>query len=60
MKTEKILEHAELAAIYFRALVDKGVPIRAATDLTSSYVHATIYAAASNEKPREPWQDPET
>jgi hypothetical protein len=58
MTTEKILAHAEMAAIYFRALVDKGVPAQAAVQLTCSYVGSVVISQAGNEGPREPWQDP--
>lgn len=57
MKTEKILEDAEVAAVYLRALIDKGVPMVAAVNLTSSYVTSIRFTEASKEAPREPWQD---
>jgi len=58
--TEQILEDAEVAAIYFRALIDKGVSVQAAIQMTSSYVWAKRSSDTANETPREPWQGPET
>lgn len=58
MNTEKILAHADLTACYFRALVDKGVPMVAAIQLTSSYVSSCQIVENSNQPPREPWQGP--
>ncbi|HEY9465851.1 MAG TPA: hypothetical protein VIR54_22305 [Vicinamibacterales bacterium] len=60
MKTEQILADAEVAAIYLRALIDKGVPMMAAVSLTSSYVHACRFTDEAKREPREPWQDPGT
>lgn len=57
MKTERVLEHAEVTAVFFRALVDRGVPVAPAAQLTASYVSTVVITEASGEKPREPWQD---
>lgn len=56
MKTEKILEHAEVAATYFRALVAKGVPVEAAVSLTGSYTITIALREDRNQPPREPWE----
>lgn len=56
-KTEVILAHAELAATYFRALVDKGVPVDSAVSMTSSYVSSTILSERYGKPPQEPWED---
>lgn len=54
---EKVLEHAEIAASYFRALVEKGVPAMAAVSLAGSYVSSVAIIEASGENPQEPWKD---
>lgn len=56
MNTEKIIADAEIAACYFRALCDKGVPAMAAVSLTSSYVSAHQLSRSANEEPRKPWE----
>lgn len=58
MKAEKILADAEVAACYLRALVDKGVPMMAAVNLTCSYVSSYQITQASKDEPREPWREP--
>lgn len=60
MKTERIIADAEIAAVYLRALIDKGVPMMAAVNLTSSYVSSYQITQASKDEPREPWKDPES
>ena len=54
---EQIIEDAEVAAVYFRAIVDKGVPMLAAIQLTSSYALAKRINDNQNEKPHEPWEN---
>jgi len=54
--TDRILEDAEVAAIYFRGLIDKGVQPFHAASLTSSYVSARQITRASNEEPKKPWE----
>lgn len=60
MNTERILADAEMAAIFLRALIDKGVPMMAAVSLTSSYISSYQITQASKDEPREPWQEPGT
>jgi hypothetical protein len=57
VKTEKIIADAEVAATYLRALIDKGVPIMAAVQLTSSYCSANRISEASREEPKPPWEE---
>lgn len=57
MNTEKILQDAEVAATYLRALVDKGVPMVAAVPLTSSYVSARQIVEGNKDGPSEPWKE---
>jgi hypothetical protein len=59
-RPEQIIADAEVAACYLRALVDKGVPMMAAIQLTSSYVSSYQITQASKDEPREPWEDPGT
>lgn len=56
MKTEKIIEDAEVAAVYLRALIDKGVPMMAAVSLTQSYVSANRISESAKDEPRKPWE----
>jgi len=58
VKTEKIIADAEVAAVFLRALTDKGVPMNAAIQLTCSYLSSARIIEAAGEEPREPWQDP--
>jgi hypothetical protein len=52
--TDTILEDAEIAAIYLRALLAKDVPMMAAVSLTSSYVSSQQITRASNQEPPIP------
>jgi hypothetical protein len=56
VNTEKIIKDAEVAAVYLRALVDRGVPMAAATQLTSSYVAARQFNDAQKGEPKPPWE----
>ncbi len=58
MKTETIISEAEIVATFFRALINNGVPMLAATNLASTYIISIRSAAANNERPREPWEEP--
>lgn len=53
MKAEEVMELAESAALFFRRLVDEGVPLSSAVTLTSSFVSSSILKVG--EKPVEPW-----
>lgn len=56
MKTEQVIADAEVAACFFRALIDKGVPTFAAVSITSSYLSGKMISDRSGEKPKEPWE----
>lgn len=56
IKAEQIMDDAEVAAIFFRALCEKGVAVSAAVALTSSYLMSVVNQRAYHEKPREPWE----
>lgn len=58
MPTERVLESAEIAAVYFRALVNRGVPAQHAVSLTSSFCCALVIAGAQQQEPQEPWETP--
>lgn len=58
MTTEKILEYAEVAAVYFRALTDKGIPPNHAVNLTSAFVGNVVITDSLGKEPREPWKEP--
>jgi hypothetical protein len=55
--TEKIIEDAEVAALYLRQLLEKGVPMMAAVSLTQSYASARQITDSQKDKPREPWEE---
>lgn len=54
--TERIIEDAELAAVYLRALLDRGLPAMAAVTLTGNYINARVFTESQKAKPREPWE----
>lgn len=53
---ERILADAEIAATFLRALVDKGIPMAAAVQLTGGYLSSHQIAEAMKDKPKEPWE----
>ena len=53
---EQVLEDAELAASYLRALTEKGVPAQAAMFLTSSYLGTVVGERIRGEQPKPPWE----
>ena len=57
INVEEIIEDAEVAAVYFRALLTKEVPPSHAAYMTNSYISSRQIARASNEKPKEPWEE---
>lgn len=58
IKTEHVLETAEITAIYLRALTDKGIQPEHAVMLTASYISSLISTSARMQLPREPWENP--
>lgn len=56
-QTAKTMEHAAIAALYFRRLVAEGVPPTAAATMTSSYVMG-LMIGDREEKSRDPWDLP--
>lgn len=56
MTTEKVLEHAEITACYFRSLIDKGLSPNQAISLTCSYIQYVVLT--DQPKPPEPWEKP--
>ena len=55
--TEKVVNDATMAAVYFRTLVAEQVPVIAAVSLTSAYIGASRIADNSERPPTEPWSD---
>ena len=55
--TEFTVELAAMAALFLRRLVDEGVPMSVAVQLTQSYVSSTVVAMVGEEEPAEPWED---
>jgi hypothetical protein len=60
VNTERILADAEVAAVFLRALIDKGIPMNAAVSLTSSYLSSYKFAQSINDEPKKPWEDPDS
>lgn len=58
MNLEKIIRYAEIAAGYFRALIDKGIPPAHAIDLTSSFVASVVITDRAGKEPRESPEPP--
>ena len=56
INTEKILAVADITATYLRALLERGVPRKAAISLASSYMSAILIRESTQDKPREPWE----
>jgi len=61
MNIEKdILAHVELVstmtATFFKALIEKGVPVEAATTLTSGYIYTMLSINKPKEFPKNPWE----
>lgn len=54
--TEQILADAEIVATFLRSLVDRGVPIGAATTLAGNYLQTVVLVRHSGQKPDEPWK----
>lgn len=57
-KPTEVIGHAEAAALYFRTLIDEGVPTKAAIQMAAMYTVA-LASAAENEPPRRAWEDRE-
>ena len=53
---KEIEEHAELAAIFLRALLNKGVPLAGALQLAQTYVLTRINAEIQQQEPKPPWE----
>lgn len=56
LPTEKILEHAEVVASFFRALVDKGIPVSAAISLAQTYIQTVVLTDITGQEPKKPWE----
>jgi hypothetical protein len=52
MNAERITEHAKIAAIYFRALVQQGIEASDAVQLTGNY----MITVQHTDPPKEPWE----
>ncbi|MDP1890519.1 MAG: hypothetical protein Q8K55_06455 [Gemmatimonadaceae bacterium] len=56
---EQILQDAEVAATFFRALCDRGVPVQAAVNMTGQYLSTLAIRDGMKERPDEPWRGKE-
>ena len=58
-KTEDVIAQASAAALFFRRLIDEGVPVQAAISMAGQYVVGQVMTERLHEKPSEPWEEPE-
>lgn len=56
--SEQIIETAEIVAVYYRALCDRGIPSEKAVLLACSYQSSILDLSMRMQKPREPWEPP--
>lgn len=56
-KPTEVIGHAEAAALYFRTLIDEGVPLSAAITMAAQYATALVLAAREAEEPRRGWEE---
>lgn len=54
-RAENVIDHAEAAALFYRTLVDRGMPVAQAASVAGSYVSALVIAATANRNPPQPW-----
>lgn len=54
-KPTEVIGHAEAAALYFRTLLDEGVPLSAAVQMAAMY--GVMTANSDEGEPRRPWED---
>ena len=57
LKPEDVMDHAAAAALFFRRLIDEGVPVHAATQMACSYVGGLLMLEMEGESPDQPWEE---
>ena len=59
MKESEVISLAEASALFFRRLVDEGVPLDRVSMLVAAFITAQIVGgqAIAPEMPREPWEE---
>ena len=58
VKTEEVIDQATAAALFFRRLIDEGVPTQAAIQMAAKYVEAQVISDMLDEAPTQPWEEP--
>lgn len=53
-KPTDVIGHAEAAALYFRTLLDEGVPLTAAVSMAAQYGTSLLIVT---QEPRREWED---
>ena len=53
---EEIIGQAQAAALFFRTLVDEGVPPASAVSMACSYVGSLLITGRLNAEPKKPWE----
>lgn len=56
LDADKVMDHAEAAARFFRHLVEEGVPVQAAISMAGTYVQSIVLVEIGGEKPDQPWE----
>ena len=59
LKVEDVIDQAAAAALFYRQLIDQGVPVAAATSMAGQFVVGHVMAEMAEEKPTQPWEDPD-
>jgi hypothetical protein len=49
---DRIIQHAKVAAVYFRALIQEGIAVSDAVSLTGNY----MITVQHRDEPKEPWE----
>jgi len=59
MKPDEVIDLAEQAALFLRRLVDDGVPMEAAVQLTASFISSHIIDRMPEDEPlpKRPWDE---
>lgn len=56
-KPTEVIGHAEAAALYFRTLLDEGVPTSAAIQMAAMYSVSMAHGDQGDEPPRRAWEE---
>ncbi len=53
-----LIEQAAAAALFYRRLIDEGVPPSAATSMAGQFVMGQVMSEMVDEEPNQPWDEP--